>query len=68
RSLFDMAAVAILKNPDWGQKTEVPAPRLQGVGWIEQPENQNKIIIWENFNRDAIVNDLFELMGKATPK
>jgi inosine-uridine nucleoside N-ribohydrolase len=68
RALFDMAAVAILKNPEWGQKTEVNAPKLQGIGWIEQPENQNKIIIWENFNRDAIVNDLFELMEKSTPK
>lgn len=68
RALFDMAAVAILKNPDWGQKTEVNAPKLQGIGWIEQPENQNKIIIWENFNRDAIVNDLFDLMEKSTPK
>jgi inosine-uridine nucleoside N-ribohydrolase len=67
RALFDMAAVAVVKNPQWGEQKEIPAPRLQGVGWIEQPENPIKIIIWENFNRDAIVNDLFDLMGKATP-
>jgi hypothetical protein len=60
--------VAILKNHEWGQKIEVPAPKLQGVSWIEQPENQNKIIIWENFNRDAIVHDLFDLMNKTTPE
>ncbi|HSO85570.1 MAG TPA: nucleoside hydrolase [Draconibacterium sp.] len=68
RALFDMAAVAILKNPEWGQKIEIPAPKLQGVSWIDQPENQNKIIIWENFNRNAIVHDLFDLMNKSTPE
>jgi hypothetical protein len=57
-----------LKNPGWAQKSEIPAPRLNGVDWIEQPENQKNIVIWENFNRDAIVNDLFGLMEKATPK
>ena len=68
RALFDMAAVAIVKNPEWAEKYEVPAPRLSGINWIEQPENQNKIAIWENFNRDSIVNDLFLLIDKASPK
>jgi inosine-uridine nucleoside N-ribohydrolase len=62
RALFDMAAVAIVKNPDWAEWKEIPAPRLSGIGWIEQPENPKKIVVWENFNRDAIVNDLFGLM------
>jgi hypothetical protein len=60
--------VAIVKNPGWAEKKEIPAPKLQGVGWIEQPGNQKKIAIWENFNRDSIVNDLFVLIEKATPK
>ncbi len=68
RALFDMAAVAVVKNPTWAQKTEIPAPKLRGVEWVEQPENQHKIIVWENFNRDAIVNDLFGLMEKSIPK
>lgn len=65
RSLFDMAAVAILKNPDWAEKTEIPSPRLQRVEWIDKPENKSTIFIWENFNRDAIINDFFELMDKS---
>ena len=65
RALFDMAAVAIIKNPNWASKVEIPAPKLQGVSWGDQPENPVKIFIWENFNRDAIVNDLFELVKKA---
>ena len=68
RALFDMAATAIIKNPDWAEKKEIPAPRLQGIDWVDQPENKNKIIIWEKFKRDSIVNDLFNLIEKSTPK
>jgi len=68
RALFDMVAIAVLKNKDWGDKKEIPAPKLVGHAWEEQPENKHKIIIWENFDRDAIVNDLFKLMEKSTPK
>jgi len=64
RALFDMAAVAIVKNPKWAQKVEIPAPKLSGSAWIGKPENQRKIYIWENFNRDAIVNDFYEILNK----
>ncbi len=66
RSLFDMVVLAIVKNENWGEKIEIPAPKLVGEGWEDQPDNSNKIIIWQNFNRDAIVNDLFELMEEST--
>lgn len=65
RALFDMAAVAIVKNPQWAQKVEIPAPRLSGNGWIDRPENQHKIIIWENFNRDAIVEDFYRSLNQS---
>ena len=68
RALFDMVAIAILKNESWGEKQVIRAPKLVGQAWEEQPDNKNKITIWENFDRDAIVNDLFELMDKTTPK
>lgn len=68
RALFDMVVLAILKNEKWGEQSKIPAPKLVGKGWEEQPNNPNKIIIWENFHRDAIVNDLFELMENTTPK
>jgi inosine-uridine nucleoside N-ribohydrolase len=68
RALFDMAAVAIIKNPDWAEKKVVPAPKLQGSNWLEQPHNQHKIVIWEKFKRDSIVTDLFELIQKKTPE
>lgn len=67
RALFDMVVLAILKNENWGEKREIPAPKLIGESWEERPNNKHKIIIWENFNRDGIVNDLFEQMKKMTP-
>ena len=66
RSLFDMVVLAVLKNEAWGEKVEIPAPKLVGDSWIDRPENRRKIIYWQNFNRDAIVNDLFDLMQKST--
>jgi len=62
RALFDLAAVAIVKNPEWAEKKEIPAPKLSGTGWINQPENSMKISIRENFNRKAIVNDFYETL------
>jgi len=63
RALFDMAAVAIVKNPDWAEQKTIPAPKLKGKAWVDQPENENKIVIWKNFDRDAIVSDFFEKMN-----
>ncbi|MFV0591262.1 MAG: nucleoside hydrolase [Draconibacterium sp.] len=68
RALFDMVVLAVLKNPEWGTKHEIPAPKLINHAWVEQPDNPRKIIYWDGFNRDAIVNDLFSLMQKTTPK
>ena len=59
RSLFDMAAVAIVKNPEWAQAREIPAPALQDGIWIERPNNLNKIIIWENFDKVKIMQDFY---------
>ena len=68
RALFDMVVLAILKNPEWGTRHEIPAPKLIQQAWEDQPQNPHKIVYWDGFNRDAIVNDLFMQMEKATPK
>jgi len=60
RALFDMVAVAILKNPDWGETTEIPAPRLVNGEWVERPDNPRTIILWENFDVEAILEDFYE--------
>jgi len=60
RALFDMAAVAIVKNPGWAQVREHPAPLFTSGAWIERADNTHKIKIWENFNKDAIIKDFFD--------
>ncbi len=60
RALFDMAAVAIVKNPKWASGKNIPAPILKNSRWIERPENSRRIKIWENFNRQAIMKDFYD--------
>jgi inosine-uridine nucleoside N-ribohydrolase len=57
RSLFDMAAVAIVKNPTWAERSSIPAPILINNQWAERPGNPRKIIVWENFKSRAILDD-----------
>jgi inosine-uridine nucleoside N-ribohydrolase len=59
RSLFDMAAVAIVKDPSWAKTTPVPRPLFREGQWIEQPGNPGQIVIWEEFDRGGIIADFF---------
>lgn len=72
RPLFDMVAVAVLKNPAWGQRRQHPAPVLIANQWKEQPQNPRQIAIWEYFDREALLADFFESLSRpnlvtATP-
>ncbi|WP_317174851.1 nucleoside hydrolase [Pararhodonellum marinum] len=62
RALFDMAAVAILKNPEWAKNKEIPAPVLMDNAWQELPENPRRIILWEDFDKNAIMEDFYSTM------
>jgi inosine-uridine nucleoside N-ribohydrolase len=64
RSLFDMAAVAVVKNPSWAKKRELPAPALVNNQWVERPANRRMITVWENFDRDKIMQDYFKTMKR----
>lgn len=64
RALFDMAAVAIVKNPEWAQTTKIPAPTMLDKKWVEQKDNFRKIIIWENFNQEKILADFYSSFKK----
>jgi purine nucleosidase len=66
RALYDMAAVAIVKNPKWATVQEIPAPSLSGIKWTDRPNNPRKIRMWHSFNQSAIVKDLFDVM--TSPK
>ena len=62
RALYDMAAVAIVKNPAWARSTKIPAPVLVDGQWLERPENPRRITLWEDFDGHAILQDFFATM------
>ena len=62
RALFDLAAVAIIKDPGWAKARLHPCPVYKDGLWIEQPDNSRQITIWENFKGKAIVEDLFRTL------
>ncbi|HXX64255.1 MAG TPA: nucleoside hydrolase [Bacteroidota bacterium] len=64
RSLYDMAAAAIVKNPQWAHKLVIPAPKFENGRWADQPSNPRQVVLWENFSRDPIVEDLFRTMNQ----
>ena len=62
RPLFDMVAVALLKNPSWGEPQRQPAPVLIDNTWVDRPNNPRMITIWENFDREGLLDDFFSTM------
>ena len=55
-----MAAVAILKNPSWAKSFEIPNPIMVDEKWVDRPKNNNKLKIWENFERKLILDDFYD--------
>ncbi|AWV99397.1 nucleoside hydrolase [Arcticibacterium luteifluviistationis] len=66
RPLFDMVAVAIIKNPAWGTTREIPAPILENGEWKERPNNTRKITLWENFDKESLMTDFYSRMEHYT--
>ena len=62
RALYDMAAVAIVKNPAWATARRVPAPRLDAKGWVDRPGHRRTVVVWEHFDRAAIMRDFYASM------
>ena len=67
RALYDMAAVAIVKNPAWAAARRIPAPTLDGTQWVERPGNPRTVTVWENFDSAAIMRDFYATMDRAAP-
>ena len=62
RALFDMAAAAILKNPAWARREEIPTPQLVGEQYVPGTNDARRITLWTHFDRDAILADFFATM------
>lgn len=67
RALFDMAAVAIVKEPAWADSMRIPAPLLTNNQWVERPNNARSIVVWENFRKEPIMKDFFLTLERSTP-
>lgn len=64
RALFDMAAVAIVKNPEWGEKSRIKAPVMVEEKWQLTEGSDREVLLWENFDKEAIIEDFFKTMRK----
>lgn len=62
RALFDMAAVAIVKNPAWAISSKIPKPKIINGSWIDRPNHTEYLIIWENFDNKKIMQDFYYSM------
>lgn len=67
RALYDMAAVAIVKSPNWAEQQLISCPVLVDGKWKEQPENDRKIVLWENFDKKAIIDDFYQTLDNIQP-
>lgn len=59
RPLFDVVALAIVKNPSWGNYREITGKRLEGIRWVDDPDSKRVMGLWEDFDRQAILEDFF---------
>ena len=64
RALFDLVALAVLKNSEWGERRSIPAPTVVDEKWVDRPQNQKRITLWENFDRKAIINDFYKSLSQ----
>ena len=63
RALYDMAVAAIVKNPGWASARSIPAPTYVDGAWLERPENPRQILVWENFDKQAIIDDFYSTLS-----
>jgi len=64
RSLFDMAAVANVKNPDFAKETLVFEPRLIKGEWTTAGGKSDSVIFWRDYDVDAVMKDFWAVMEK----
>ena len=57
RAFFDVAGVAVVKNPSWSGSYEIPAPIRENGQWQDRPFNRRTIIIRASLHPRAIVTN-----------
>jgi hypothetical protein len=66
RALYDVAALAVVKNPAWGVRTTAGPYRLEKGEWVRQSDG-NDLVIWELFYTSKILDDFFSTLADPTP-
>lgn len=59
-SLFDVVAIAVVKDPKFGQMTEFTVPPLDETEWDHDSSLRYAVRLWENFDKEAILKDFYE--------
>ena len=65
RSLFDVCALAVLKNPSWAEKVLVKGVSFDGKDWGEAGDVERTIVFWENFDKKSIIEDFYITMQNS---
>lgn len=65
RALYDMVALAVIKNPDWGEKKKISSARLRGFDWDASDSDKQNVWIWENFKKEPILEDFFSSIERS---
>ena len=64
RSLFDMAAVATVKNSGWAEATVVHGPRLINGEWTADETAKDSVVFFRNYDVVGVMNDFWKTMEK----
>jgi len=64
RSLFDMANVATVKNPQWAEDTLVYGPRLINGQWTSDASARDSVRFFRNYDVTSVINDFWQTMEK----
>jgi hypothetical protein len=66
RALYDVAALAVVKNPAWGVRTTAGPYRLENGEWVRQSSGGD-LVIWELFHTSKILDDFFSTLADPHP-
>jgi inosine-uridine nucleoside N-ribohydrolase len=66
RPLFDVCALAVLKNPSWAEKVFVKGASFDGKNWGNLGDAERTIVFWENFDKKSIIEDFYATMKNST--
>ncbi len=50
-----MAAVAIVKNPNWATSKQIGGPKMIDKKWVINSENKRKVFIWNILKRQKLL-------------